>query len=163
MRLSYGWGKVTVFVSTVCCPIKPSHYVYAHSALSFAFFLWQRGWYAAAAESREGSWKYFGSLIHDQHLAAVGLDWVAFIRVLPTQISWWFRKLISLNQNPNAHCQIQSFTQRLCFVLMCFKWGKDWTYPQELRPGPSQPNIMIWVFLCTIICKYWEGIPVCKT
>lgn len=56
MRLGYGWGKVTVFVSTICCPIKPSDYVYAHSALSFTFLPWLRGWHAAAGR-REGRLK----------------------------------------------------------------------------------------------------------
>lgn len=111
----------------------------------------------------KAGWKYFGSLIRGQHLTVVWLDYVAFIRILPTQISWWFCEVVSLNQNLNPHCQIQSFTQMLCFTLMCFKWEKDWTYTQELRPGPSQPNIKIRVFLCTIIYKYWEGIPVCTT
>lgn len=93
--------------------------------------------------------------------AAPCLDYMAFIRVPPTQTSWWFRALISLNQNLNAHWQIQPFTKTVCFTLMCLKWEEDWVYTWELRPGPSQSNIMIWVFLCTIIYKYWEGIPVC--
>jgi len=46
-EIIYGWEKVTMFVSTVCCSVKSSHYAYPNSAL------WQRVRHTAEGPSSD--------------------------------------------------------------------------------------------------------------